>query len=91
MQGKEHPLHRDLELLLKSVNTPGTEIAPWSDVVREYVQNGRVSHDYVSFAAYGTGARGAVASASIYRNHHLADLVAIDGVVAGNGGTYLDP
>ena len=49
MQREEHPLHRDVELLFESVNTPGTEVAPRSDVIREHFQDDGISHYHVSF------------------------------------------
>ena len=38
MQGKVHPPDRDVECLFQPFNTPGTEVAPGSDVVAEDFQ-----------------------------------------------------
>jgi hypothetical protein len=34
----------DIEISLQLFNTPGTEIAPWSNVVAEYFQRDCLSH-----------------------------------------------
>jgi hypothetical protein len=36
MQWEVHPLDMDIEIPLQLFNTPGTEIAPWSNVIAEY-------------------------------------------------------
>ena len=48
MQRKKHPPHLDIELFPKPVNTPGTEVAPRSYVVREHLENDWISHHDVS-------------------------------------------
>ena len=44
MQRKEDPLHVDVEPLSETVNTPGTEVAPGSDVVTENFEGDRCVH-----------------------------------------------
>jgi len=44
MQWKVHPVDIDLEISLQLFNTPGTEIAPWSNVIAEYLERDRLSH-----------------------------------------------
>lgn len=48
MQWEEHELHPDIELLCESVNTPGTEVAPGSHVVREHLKENGFRHHVVS-------------------------------------------
>jgi hypothetical protein len=36
MQWKMHPGDVDIEISLQLFNTPGTEVAPWSNVIAEY-------------------------------------------------------
>ena len=36
MQWEVHPVDMDIEIPLQPFNTPGTEIAPWSNVIAEY-------------------------------------------------------
>ena len=36
MQWEMHPADMDIEISLQPFNTPGTEIAPWSNVIAEY-------------------------------------------------------
>ena len=50
MQWEVHPLHVDLEVLLQLFNTPGTEVAPRSDVIGEYCQCDRLGHSGFSLA-----------------------------------------
>ena len=45
MQGKRDPLEINLVLLSESVNTPGNEITPRSDVVGKDLQNNGFRHD----------------------------------------------
>ena len=45
MERKEDPLHIDVKLLSETVNTPGTEIAPRSDVVGEDFQGEWCGHE----------------------------------------------
>jgi hypothetical protein len=44
VQGKGLPLNFDLKILFQFFNTPGTEIAPGSDVVGENFQLHRLAH-----------------------------------------------
>ena len=44
MQWEVHPVDMDIEIPLQLFNTPGTEIAPWSNVIAEYFQRDRLSH-----------------------------------------------
>jgi len=44
MQREVHPVDTDLEISLQLFNTPGTEIAPWSNVIAEYFKRDRLSH-----------------------------------------------
>ena len=44
MQWEVHPVDMDIEIPLQLFNTPGTEIAPWSNVIAEYFQPDRLSH-----------------------------------------------
>jgi hypothetical protein len=44
MQWEVHPVDMDIEMSLQLFNTPGTEIAPWSNVIAEYLQRDRLSH-----------------------------------------------
>jgi hypothetical protein len=44
MQWEVHPVNMDIEIPLQLFNTPGTEIAPWSNVIAEYFQRDRLSH-----------------------------------------------
>ena len=45
MKRKVHPTHIDVEVLLQSFNTPGTEIAPGSNEVGEDFQYDAVRHN----------------------------------------------
>ena len=49
MKRKSRPVHIDLNVLLQSFNTPGNEIAPGSDVVRENFQHVAVRHGHHLF------------------------------------------
>jgi hypothetical protein len=40
MEGKGDPADLELEFFLQLFNTPGNEIAPGSDIIRKYFQNG---------------------------------------------------
>ena len=44
MQGKVHPADGDVECLFQSFNTPGTEVAPGSDVVAEDFERNSCAH-----------------------------------------------
>ena len=44
MQWEVYPVDMDIEIPLQLFNTPGTEIAPWSNVIAEYFQRDRLSH-----------------------------------------------
>jgi hypothetical protein len=44
MQWEVHPVDMDIEIPLQLFNTPGTEIAPWSNVIAEYFKRDRLSH-----------------------------------------------
>ena len=44
MQWKVHPADADVECLFQSFNTPGTEVAPGSDVVTENFEGDRCVH-----------------------------------------------
>jgi hypothetical protein len=48
---ERRPLHLDRIFLLQFFNTPGNEIAPGSDVVREDFQDVAVRHGYFLFLA----------------------------------------
>ena len=51
MQWKTDPLDMDLVLLLQFVNTPGNEIAPRSDIVREDLQDHRFCHNSLQYCS----------------------------------------
>jgi len=44
MQWEVHPVDMDIEISLQLFNTPGTEIAPWSNVIAEYLERDRLCH-----------------------------------------------
>jgi hypothetical protein len=44
MQREVYPVDMDIEIPLQLFNTPGTEIAPRSNVIAEYFQRDRLSH-----------------------------------------------
>jgi hypothetical protein len=45
MQWKRNPSNLDFMLLLEFFNTPGNEVAPWSDVIGEDFDNDGFAHD----------------------------------------------
>jgi hypothetical protein len=47
MERKRPPLNGNLIILPQSINTPGTEIAPGSDIIGEYFQKNRLSHGFL--------------------------------------------
>ena len=53
MQGEGNPSDPDIVLFFQPVNTPGDEVAPGSDVIRENLQNHFLVlvHDYDTLAS----------------------------------------
>ena len=54
MQREVHPADIDVEISFQLFNTPGTEVAPGSNEICEYLQCG---HEKSLFAAFLTAAR----------------------------------
>ena len=52
VQGKRGPANLDLELFFQSFNTPGNEIAPGSDEVREDLQDGKLIPFFHGFSSF---------------------------------------
>ena len=44
MKREVYPAHFNIEIVLQLFNTPGTEVAPWSNVIAEDFQCDRLSH-----------------------------------------------
>lgn len=66
MEGECRPSNADFKFFLQSINTPGNEITPGSDIVRKYFQCFEFGHD-VSLYDFFLDWRIAV-SASVHKN-----------------------
>jgi hypothetical protein len=77
MKRKGRPVRVDIKFLLQFFNTPGNEIAPGSDIVREDFQDLAVRHGYFLFLAVAVTCHAADISGY---DHALRKTIEIRGI-----------